>query len=106
MDQTQRRFHIGIIELDIKLRNLRRLQEPFVDDCPGRKRGNVKHVAVFNLRGRDFGFDTLANDIQLSLEGVFGQAGRPLHEDLLDVRLRASRNTPYCGPVDRNVSPA
>ena len=31
---------------------------------------------------------------------------RPPYEDLLDVRLRASRNTPYRSPVDWNVAPS
>ena len=57
-----------------------------------RKRRDVEHLLVFDVRRGDFRFGTLAHDVELALEGVFVHARRDSRQK--SAGCRAARRAP------------
>ncbi len=106
MHQAQGRHHVGVREFLVEMRNLRRQQQAFVHDGPGRERRHVEKALVRHVGLRDLDFGPLADDAELAFELLFTHAGGAPDENLLDVGLGVARHSPYGGPVDRRVAPA
>ena len=68
MHQTQRADRVGICQLVVKLGDLWRQQQAFVDDSARRQRRNVEEVFVRQIGRGDFRFGALAHDIEFALQ--------------------------------------
>ena len=107
MHESQRRLHPGIPEVEVVLAHLVRKQHPLVDDRP---RGHGRHVILLAVREPerlDRVARALADDVQLSLEGVGNHdALAAPDEDLADHRLDLPDGLPEIGAIDRDITPA
>ena len=61
--QAKRASDVWIRELTIKIGNLRRQKQAFVNDSPRRERGNVEELLVFDVRFPNLLLSPFANDV-------------------------------------------
>ncbi len=106
MHQAERANHVGVAQLRIEVRDLRRQQQAFVDDGAAREGRHVEEALLGQIRFGDFGFGALADQVQFALELVFGHALAAADENLLNVRLAVARFAADGGAVDGRVAPA
>ncbi len=107
MEQRDGGGEIGVLEIQVELRQIRRQHHALVHHGPGRH-GNDVEIAPRRLvliPKRVMGL--LSNDIELALESVRVRCLRPpLNQHLTDDRLRLLDAFPQHAVVDRNIAPA
>ena len=105
VDDADRARQVGMRELLVEGRNLRRQQQALVNDSARRERRNVEKVFLFQVGLADDQLYLLAQNVELALERVLIHALSAANENLLDVRLRVARQTANGVAVDRRVAP-
>ena len=103
MEDDDRRFEVGFLQVLIELGHLGRDEQPFVDHGPTGERGNVE---VFDSLASGGVFHALASQVEASLHLVLGQARRGTHQQLLDVGHRHSSLVAERLGIDRDWPPA
>ena len=75
--QAERAGHVGVGQLVVEVRDLRREQQAFIDDGARRERGNVEHrrgSACPSSIAATSDLGALADDVELALELIGGHA--------------------------------
>src|SRR6266849_7162997 len=104
--QTHRAGYVGIGKLLVKIGDLRCEQQTLINNGAARKRGNVEHTRIFDAGDCHLTLGALAHHVELPLECVFIGERTTSYKDLLDVRLRTSRDAANGGTEARRIPPA
>ena len=93
--EGDRRFKIGLGQVEVVRRNLGGQQQPLVNERLGRQAGDVEEPPLCHVAGRDLLFHPLADHVQLPLERLgVGGLGAPADKYLsnLGLHLRGGRS--------------
>ena len=104
--EAHRAREIRIRKLAVKLRDLRREKQTFIDNGARRKRRHAEEVAVRHVGRGDFRLHALAHHVELAIELIGRHALRVPDENLFDVRLRIARHAAHGASIDRRIAPA
>ena len=74
MHEAQCADYVGVGELAIEIRDLGSEQQALVNNGAGREGWYVKRSFILHRRFPDFGFSSLAHDVELALERSFVHA--------------------------------
>ena len=99
-------MHFAIRQFLVELADLRREQQPLVNDGARGKRRNVEEILLAQVGFGNQRFGLLAHDVQLALERVLVHVRCAPDKKLLDVGLRVARQAPDHVAVDGRVAPA
>src|SRR5690242_9392240 len=99
--EAQRAGYIRIGKFAVEICNLWREQQALIDNRPRRERGNVKKFFILNVGRSNLILRALADHIQLPLKRILVLLWRTRDKNLLDVRLRDTRNSSNGLTIDR-----
>lgn len=106
MNQTHRAHGVRIGQLLVEIRDLAGQQQALINDGAGRQRRNIEEALVGDRRSLDLVFGALADNVELPLQFVLGNAKGAPNENLLYIRLRRAAHPADRVHVHRRVAPA
>ncbi len=105
--QADRADTVRVRQFAVKVGDLGRQQQTFVNDGAGRERGDVEEALVADLfRVGHFRLGALHHDVQLAFELVLGHAAGLADEDLFDIRLGGTGDASDGVAVHGGITPA